>query len=82
MAIIFNTMSQANLRVDVQDLEDAKAMLEDVKNGFVRAYARALNKTIDGVSTDMVTMARDDYQFKRPPRCASALQRTGRPGAG
>jgi hypothetical protein len=64
MAIVFNTMRQATLKVDTKDLEDARAMLANIENGFVRAYTRALNTTVEGVRTDMVAMARDEYTFK------------------
>lgn len=57
-------MAIANLKVDTQALADAQAMLANIENGFVRAYARALNTTVTGVRTDMVAMCRDDYTFK------------------
>lgn len=57
-------MAYAKLRLDKADVEDAKAMLSGVQNGFVRAYARALNRSVTGVQTDMVSMARDDYAYK------------------
>jgi hypothetical protein len=57
-------MASINVRLDKADVDAAYTMLEGIKNGFPRAYARALNTTSDGMKTDMVAMARDDYTFK------------------
>lgn len=50
-----------------QSQEDIQQALEDlrgIKDGFVRAYARALNTAATGTQTDMVNLARDDYTYK------------------
>lgn len=64
MAITFNTLGRAQIGVSLEDIEAARAALEGIRNGFVRAYARALNTASDGVRTDMVAMARDSYTFR------------------
>ena len=47
-----------------EEIDQAKAMLAEIQDGFVRAYSRALNKSVDGTQTDMVKIAREDYTFK------------------
>lgn len=64
MAITQNTTGFARLRVDAQDMADAKAMLDEIPNGLVRAWSRALNTTITGVRTDMVNLARERYNYR------------------
>lgn len=51
-------------RVDPVALNDALAALSGIENGFVRAYARALNTSVDETQKDMVAMAQDDYNYK------------------
>ena len=47
-----------------QDIDQARADLAHIKDGFLRAYARALNKSAEGTQTEMVRMAREEYAFK------------------
>jgi hypothetical protein len=64
MAITISTIGRTTARISTEDIANAKTILEDIKNGFERAYARALNTTLTGVRTDLVAMARDDYAFR------------------
>lgn len=64
MAITYNTLGRAQVGVSLEDIEAAREALEGIRNGFVRAYARALNTASEGVRTDMVAMARDSYTFR------------------
>lgn len=52
------------IRLDKADLNRAKRMLADCKNGFPKAFYRTLNKTAANTKTDMVTLVRDRYNFK------------------
>jgi hypothetical protein len=52
------------IRLDKSDLNRAKRMLADCKNGFPKAFSRALNKTTTGTRTDMVDLVRSDYNYK------------------
>lgn len=64
MAITLNTYGYARVGVSLADIDAARETLAGIENGFVRAYARALNTAGDGVRTDMVAMARDAYTFR------------------
>ncbi len=57
-------MTTFNVKVDEAAIKDALAALSNIENGFVRAYARALNSTATATQQDMITMARDDYRYK------------------
>ncbi|WP_319406178.1 phage tail protein [uncultured Desulfosarcina sp.] len=57
-------MGFAQVKLSESDLNDAKRALIGIENGFPRAFARALNKSVAGVRTDMVSLAREDYNFK------------------
>lgn len=57
-------MTHVNVRLTPGEIDEAKDMLASVKNGFVRCWARALNKAATGTRTDMVDMARQDYNYK------------------
>ena len=69
-------MSSVNIKVDEAAIKDALATLSGIENGFVRAYARALNKTATGTRADMVKLAREDYNFKASAvRARTAINR-------
>lgn len=57
-------MPLASVKVRPFDIENAQAALDGVRNGFPRAYSRALNTASAGTRTDMVAVARDDYRYK------------------
>jgi hypothetical protein len=52
------------IRFEKKDLEDVKKLLADVKNGFPKAFSRALNKSATGTRTDMVNLARREYNYR------------------
>ena len=45
-------------------LSKAKLMLYGVKDGFPKAFSRALNKTANNTKTEMVKLVRRDYNYK------------------
>ena len=57
-------VNRTNISINKADVAAAKSMLNSVKNGFPRAFSRALNRTAQGVRTDMVNIAREEYNFK------------------
>lgn len=50
--------------LDKNDLSEAQRMLYGYKNGFPKAMSRALNKTVTGIRTDMVSLLRSRYNIK------------------
>jgi len=56
--------SMVHVRLDEAAIQEAAAALEGIKNGLVRAYARALNSTADDMRRAMVAMGRDEYSYK------------------
>lgn len=54
----------ALIKFDETDLDTAKFMLNDFPGGIKRASARAINDTLTGVRTDMVSLIRDKYNHK------------------
>ncbi len=57
-------MTVVSIGLDEAAIRDALETLSRIENGFVRAYARALNKTAAGTRSDMVKLAREDYKYK------------------
>ena len=57
-------VNRTEVKISKTDVAAAQKMLTGVKNGFPRAFSRALNRTAEGVRTDMVDVAREEYNFK------------------
>jgi hypothetical protein len=53
------------LEISKSDLVNARAALIGVEKGFPVALRRAINKTVDGVKTDMISLVRDRYNYYR-----------------
>lgn len=52
------------IKLNKSSLSEAKLMLYGVKDGFPKAFSRALNKTANSTQTEMVKLVRRDYNYK------------------
>lgn len=52
------------IELDRMDVERLKADLRHIKDGMPISVMRAINRTLPGVRTDMVTIARREYNVK------------------
>lgn len=57
-------MPDIKIEIDQAKLEELRHALADIKNGVPKAMSRAINTTVTGVKTDMVFIAREQYNFK------------------
>jgi len=57
-------VDSSKIKLNQADLLRAKATLIGIKDGFPRAFSRALNRAADGVKTDMVALSREKYNYK------------------
>ena len=53
-----------SVKLDAAQVLGAVEALQGIDNGFVRAYARALNYCVEQTQGDMVSMATEEYSFK------------------
>ena len=57
-------MIDISVKVDDEDFSKAMADLRHIEGGIETATIRAINRTVDGVKTDLSTLARERYNVK------------------
>ena len=57
-------MIDISVKVDDEDFSKAMADLRHIEEGIETATIRAINRTVDGVKTDLSTLARERYNVK------------------
>ena len=57
-------MIDVSVKIDEDDLQKAIEDLRHIAGGVQTAAMRAINRTVDGVQTDLVTLAREKYNVK------------------
>lgn len=53
-----------NVTINEQQMKELMDRLVEIKNGVPKALSRAINKTATQTKTDMVFLAREDYNYK------------------